>query len=159
MKKLTRRQLLISLIFPILTAVWGVYKFAVNLFLNYMFEYQFIGFSEIIYIAAVVIGGILSGVLTVTLGIETGRYFLPRLLILISVIFVNSVVVESLIDIPMFSFVLLIASLIFGAVYFKNKTTFSEWIIIFLSNPVLYYTCCYLENILYAVSDNSQSMF
>lgn len=91
MKKLTRRQLLISLIFPILTAVWGVYKFALNLFLNYMFEYQFIGFSEIIYIAAV-IGGILSGVLTVTLGTETGRYFLPRLLILISVIFVNSVV-------------------------------------------------------------------
>ncbi len=159
MKKLSRRQLLISLIFPIMTTIWGLFNLALNFFYNFVFDYRFFGLSEIVYISAVVIGGILCTVLTITLGIETGRYFLPRLLILISVIFVIAVVREFIDDVPMFEYILLIISLVFGAVYFKNKTTFSEWIIIFLSNPVLYYICCDIEIINKSVSDNSNSLF
>lgn len=136
MKKLTRRQLINSLVFPIMTTVWGLLSLAFTLFLY--------GFSELratdfVPVAAIIIGGILCGVLTATLGIETGQYFLPRICILLSTIFVISVADEFLGNDPIIEFFLLLVSNAINAIYFVKRTKSSEWIIIFLSNPVLYY--------------------
>ncbi len=134
MKKLTRRQIFNSLVFPIMTTIWGVY--------NYLAGHIFWGFAletdDFIYFAAVGIGGILCVVLTITLGIETGQYFLPRLLILLSTIFVSAMAVQFLGFDYLADVVITLVSLVFSALFFKRCTRFSEWIIIFFSNPVLY---------------------
>ena len=135
MRKLTRRQTFNSLVFQIMTTVWALFKYTIKvIFYGFAIEP-----SDFVYFAAIGIGGILCAVLTVTIGIETGQYFLPRLLILVSTIFVIAVAEEFIeLDFRMNLFLLLI-SLVFAALFFKSKTKFSEWVIIFLSNPVLYY--------------------
>lgn len=134
MRKLTRRQTFNSLVFPIMTTLWGLY--------NYIISHIFWGFAlEIIdfaYFAAIGIGGVLCGVLTITVGIETGQYFLPRLLILLSTIFITSMAGEFLGLDYRIDLIITLVSLVFSALFFKKCTRFSEWIIIFLSNPVLY---------------------
>lgn len=118
-----------------MTTVWAIYEYIVeNIFTGFAVEPK-----DFVYFAAVGIGGILCAVLTVTIGIETGQYFLPRLLILISTIFVIAMAEEFLEFDYRINLFLLLVSLVFGALYFKKCTKFSEWIIVFLSNPVLYY--------------------
>lgn len=135
MRKLTRRQTFNSLIFPMMTTVWALFKYTIKVI--------FYGFAieptDFVFFAAIGIGGVLCAVLTVTIGIETGQYFLPRLLILISTIFVIAVAEEFLEFDYRINLFLVLISLVFGALYFKKNTKFSEWIIVFLSNPVLYY--------------------
>lgn len=123
MKKLTKRQLLNSLVFPIITTVWACFKL---FFKTILWGFASYGIYEIVCIAAIVIGGILPSILTITLGIETGQYFLQRLFILLSTILIVSVSGEFIDNIPIMEFMLLIVSLVFGALYFKNKTKFSE---------------------------------
>ncbi len=134
MKKLTRRQIFNSLVFPIMTTVWALYE--------YLIESLFFGFAiepiDLVYFAAIGIGGILCAVLTITVGIETGQYFLPRLLILLSTIFVSAMASEFLGFDYRIDLIITLVSLVFSALFFKRCTRFSEWIIIFLSNPVLY---------------------
>ena len=135
MRKLTRRQTFNSLVFPIMTTVWALFKYTIKvIFYGFAIEP-----SDFVYFAAIGIGGVLCAVLTVTIGIETGQYFLPRLLILISTIFVIAVAEEFLEFDYRINLFLVLISLVFGALYFKKCTKFSEWIIVFLSNPVLYY--------------------
>ncbi|MGN0683122.1 MAG: hypothetical protein ACI4JY_05540 [Oscillospiraceae bacterium] len=135
MRKLTRRQTFNSLVFPMMTTVWALFKYTIKVI--------FYGFAieptDFVFFAAIGIGGVLCAVLTVTIGIETGQYFLPRLLILISTIFVIAVAEEFLEFDYRINLFLVLISLVFGALYFKKNTKFSEWIIVFLSNPVLYY--------------------
>lgn len=135
MRKLTRRQTFNSLVFPVMTSVWAIYNYLIgNIFLGFAIEP-----IDFVYFAAVVVGGILCAILTIAVGIETGQYFLPRLLILISTIFVIAMAEEFLEFDYRINLFLLLVSLVFGALYFKKCTKFSEWIIVFLSNPVLYY--------------------
>ncbi len=135
MRKLTRRQIFNSLVFPIMTTVWALYK--------YLIESFFFGFAiepiDFVYFAAIGIGGVLCAVLTITVGIETGQYFLPRLLILLSTVFVTAMAGEFLGFDYRIDLIITLVSLVFSALFFKRCTRFSEWIIIFLSNPVLYY--------------------
>lgn len=135
MRKLTRRQTFNSLVFPMMTTVWALFKYTIKVI--------FYGFAieptDFVFFAAIGIGGALCAILTVTIGIETGQYFLPRLLILISTIFVIALAEEFLEFDYRINLFLVLISLVFGALYFKKNTKFSEWIIVFLSNPVLYY--------------------
>ncbi len=134
MRKLTRRQIFNSLVFPIMTTVWALFKYLIGSF--------FWGFAiepiDFVYFAAIGIGGILCAVLTITVGIETGQYFLPRLLILLSTVFVTAMAGEFLELDYRINLIITLVSLVLSALYFKRCTRFSEWIIIFLSNPVLY---------------------
>ncbi len=134
MRKLTRRQIINSLVFPIMTTIWGVYHFLTS--------HIFWGFAldpvDFVYFAAIGIGGILCGILTIAVGIETGQYFLPRLLILLSTVFVSAMAVQFLGVDYLADVVITLVSLVFSALFFKRCTRFSEWIIIFFSNPVLY---------------------
>lgn len=135
MRKLTRRQTFNSLVFPVMTSVWAIYNYLIrNIFLGLAIEP-----IDFVYFAAVVVGGILCAILTIAVGIETGQYFLPRLLVLISTIFVIAMAEEFLEFDYRINLFLLLVSLVFGALYFKKCTKFSEWIIVFLSNPLLYY--------------------
>lgn len=135
MKKLTRRQIINSLVFPIMTTVWALYEYIIkNIFRGFAIEP-----IDFVYFAAIGIGGVLCAILTITVGIETGQYFLPRLLILLSTIFVISIAWEFLELDYRINLVITLASLVFSALFFKRRTKFSEWIIVFLSNPVLYY--------------------
>lgn len=135
MRKLTRRQTINSLVFPIMTTVWALFKYTIKvIFFGFAIEP-----SDFVFFAAIGIGGVLCAVLTITIGIETGQHFLPRLLILISTIFVIAVAEEFLEFDYRINLFLVLISLVFGALYFKKCTKFSEWIIVFLSNPVLYY--------------------
>jgi len=135
MRKLTRRQIFNSLVFPIMTTVWALYDYLIgNIFWGFAIEP-----IDFVYFVAIGIGGILCAILTITVGIETGQYFLPRLLILLSTIFVIAMAGEFLEVDYRIELVLVLASLVFSALFFKKRTKFSEWIIVFLSNPVLYY--------------------
>lgn len=137
MRRLTRKQLINSLIFPVGIIVWALFcygRWAVslrNFAPAFMFQWSF-------PIAAVVCG-IVPIIVTLACGAETGQYFLPRLLISVSTVGVIGIASEFVIITNQMIILLLITSAVVSALYFYKfrPTKFSEWIVIFFSNPVL----------------------
>lgn len=138
MRRLTRRQLLISLIFPVGITVWAVLGYAgVGFYAGFVPVYS-IQWS---YMIACVVCGIIPIILTITLGIDTGQYMTPRVLMSCCALAFTTFTGEFLSE-AMFSgavVLLLIAIYAASGVYFFKlcPTKFSEWIVIFLANPVL----------------------
>lgn len=137
--KLTSRMIFESSVFPIMTVVSSVFRYVI-----YSLYYGFAPQTPMQWtaLAGVVFGGILPFLLTLFAGINTGQYFLPRFLILISTIAVVAITSEFLDYENALSgnFVIILISLIITALYFYKirPTKLSEWIVIFLSNPYLY---------------------
>lgn len=137
MHRLSRRQLLISLIFPVGITVWAVGE--------YVFTMLVFGAAPSVpvqwgYLIAAVLCGVIPIILTVTLGIDTGQYILPRTVISGCALVFTSMAGEFLVDdTGGMNVFFLIAFNVFSALYFYKirPTKFSEWIVIFLSNPCL----------------------
>ncbi|MDE7230899.1 MAG: hypothetical protein K2N56_10505 [Oscillospiraceae bacterium] len=153
MRRLTKRQLINSLIFPVGIIVWALFcyiKWAVTLH-----SFQPVFMFQWSYPAATVVCGVLPVVLTLATGADTGQYFLPRLLISVSTIGVIGIASEFVDVSSQMMMLLLITSAVVSAVYFYQfrPTKFSEWIIIFFANPVLaaiiYYLMLYIPNNIY----------
>lgn len=140
MRKLTRRQLWVSLLFPIGILVWAVWGYASR---SFFFFGTFVPAYPMqwSYIIAAAVCGAVPIILTLAIGIDTGQYTLPRVLISIATLGLISVIMEFLPNELPYDVVILliITSLVVSAVYFFKfcPTKFSEWIVIFLSNPVL----------------------
>lgn len=148
MRRLTKRQLINSLIFPVGIIIWALFyyiKWAVALR-----SFQPVFMFQLSYPIAAVLCGVLPVVLTLAIGADTGQYFLPRLLISVSTIGVISIASEFVDVSNQMIMLLLITSAVVSAVYFYRfrPTKFSEWIIIFFANPVLaaiiYYLMLYI---------------
>lgn len=150
MRRLTRKQLINSLIFPVGIIVWAMFcygRWAVslrNFAPVFMFQWSF-------PIAAVVCG-VVPIIVTLACGAETGQYFLPRLLISVSTVGVIGIASEFVAVTYQMVILLLITSAVISALYFYKfrPTKFAEWIVIFFSNPVLaaiiYYLMVYIPN-------------
>ena len=148
MRKLTRKQLINSLIFPVGIIVWALFCFfrwAIllgSLQPVFMFQWSFL----------IVVGvcGVIPIILTLATGAETGQYFLPRFLISLSTLGIIGIASEFVYLSDQLMILLLITSLVVSALFFyrSRPTKFSEWIVIFFSNPVLaafiYYLFLYI---------------
>ncbi|MCH5206624.1 MAG: hypothetical protein J1F09_06690 [Oscillospiraceae bacterium] len=145
-RKLSRRMIVWSLMFPIGTTVWAVFNI-ISEFMVLVFGVHGIFPHDFGYILAVLVGGVLSTVLTLAVGIDTSEYFMPRLLIFVSAIGIVGIagnfVGEQMVGGP--TVIMYIASIVFSSLFFYKviKTRISEWIIIFISNPILYYLIYY----------------
>lgn len=137
MKKLTRRQLVCSLLFPIGIIIWAIVWYFRWAWLIDSVKPVFI-FQWGMPIIAVVCG-VLPIILTLSTGADTGQYILPRVLISVSTIGVIGIASEFVNVSGQMRIFLLIVSAVISALYFYKfrPTKFSEWIVIFFSNPVL----------------------
>lgn len=129
--------MLISLIFPVGIIVWAAGE--------YFFTMLMFGAAPTVpiqwgYVTAAVLCGVLPAILTITLGVDTGQYIIPRIVINMLALAFSSMAFEFLSEnsetVGVFS---MIVFTVFSALYFYRirPTKFSEWIIIFLSNPCL----------------------
>lgn len=137
MRKLTKRQLINSLIFPVGIIVWALFyyiRWAVALH-----SFQPILLLQWSYPTAAVVCGVIPIIITLAAGADTGQYFLPRLLISVSTLGAIGIASEFIMISNQVTVLLLITSAVVSAVYFYQfcPTKFSEWTVIFLSNPVL----------------------
>ena len=99
-----------------------------------------------VFVAAIVLGGILPIILTFAMKIETREYCLPRVIIYVCTIAAISIPQE-FVAIPQGGFVVMTAaSSALTLLYFYkfHKTRFSEWCVIFLSTPQIYMMAYYL---------------
>lgn len=132
MRKLTRRQLIFSMIFPIAIFVWQA--------IRYVLISLAVGFAPTIsfqwgYMIAVVVCGVVPIVLTLTLGINSGQYNLPRVLIACFALAFTAIANEMLDSVD--SVLLYITFVAITAVYFFKfcPTKLSEWFVIMLASP------------------------
>ncbi len=137
MRRLTRKQLINSLIFPVGIIVWAMFcygRWAVSL-RNFVPVFML----QLSFPIAAVVCGVVPIIVTLACGAETGQYFLPRLLISVSTVGVIGIASEFVFMTNQMIILLLITSAVISALYFYKfrPTKFSEWIVIFFSNPVL----------------------
>lgn len=103
-------------------------------------------FSSWVFVAAIVLGGIIPIILTFALKIETHEYFLPRLIIFICTIAVMSIS-EEFVGVSRSSrvIIMMIAS-VMTLIYFHKfrSTRFSEWCVICISTPTIYMMVYYI---------------
>lgn len=144
--KLTRRKIIGSLAIPVVLFLYSLYKY-----LSVYLWHNGVGAGAVYrwsYVAAAIVGGVLPIILTLALGIDTSKYIVPRLLITFGTMGFISVT-EEFVDMTVMSYggklLLLIISVSFSAVYFyKGRyVKFSEWLVMFISNPVFYYLIYY----------------
>lgn len=133
-----------SLAFPIVIIVYSAYKF-LRFSLNGMGPGSGLLFVWV-YIAAIVLGGVLPIILTYSLKIETRDYFLPRLIIFLCTIAAVSVTEEFVVLPKGGRIVIMAISSAATLLYFYKirPTRFSEWCVIFLSTPTVYMMIYYL---------------
>lgn len=137
MRRLTRRQLLISLIFPVGITVWAAVK--------YGFTALSFGAAPAVpiqfgYLIIAVICGVVPVILTFSLGIDSGQYMFPRVIICGCAMVFDNLVYEYIPDAAGdANFFFLVVFNVFTALFFYkfHPTKFSEWVVIFLANPCL----------------------
>lgn len=137
MRKLSRRDLILSLLFPAGIIAWALFyyiRWAVALH-----SFQPIILFQWSYPAAAVLCGVIPIIITLASGANTGQYILPRVLISVSTLGAIGIASEFIVITNQVTVLLLITSAVVSALYFYKfrQTRFSEWIVIFLSNPVL----------------------
>ncbi len=155
MRKLTSRQLVLSLLFPLGIIFWEFFTYLGGT----CAADGFVPVNSVQWSAIVsfLLCGILPIILTLTLGIDTGQYMLPRIIFSCFTLAAVAITSEMLgFAVPYGGVVmLLIVSTAASALYFYKfcPTKFSEWIVIFLSNPVLVALIYFLP--LYAPKENT----
>lgn len=144
--KLTKYELLGSLVFPVGIMVWAAYKYISGSFvlgdLAVHFPHRW---SFIIAFAAC---GLLPLLLTLIMRIDTSEQLLPRLMISLCTLAAVSIAREFL-DFGVMMIaegILLLISLVFSGLFFHiaRPVKLSEWIVIFLGNPCLVHFLCYI---------------
>lgn len=137
MRKLSRRQLIISLIFPVGITLWAIGQFIPTIIVYGIVPVYAVQWG---YPICLIFCGVLPIILTIALGIDTGQYIVPRIIISVCALAFSSMALEFLAENSETAGVFfMIVFTVFSALYFYRirPTKFSEWIIIFLSNPCL----------------------
>lgn len=144
--KLTKYELLGSLVFPVGIMVWAAYKYISGSFVLGDIAIHFPHrWSFIIAFAAC---GLLPLLLTLIMRIDTSEQLLPRLMISLCTLAAVSIAREFL-DFGVMKIaegILLLISLVFSGLFFHiaRPVKLSEWIVIFLGNPCLVHFLCYI---------------
>lgn len=137
--KLTKYELLGSLVFPVGIIIWSAWKYwdTTRIFGSRSPQY----YQQWGYIIAAVVCGVLPIILTLALQIDTSEQFLPRLLISVSTIAVISLAQQYIDYKVMFIAkpVMQLISLVFSGLFFykARPVKLSAWLMIFLANPTL----------------------
>ncbi len=135
----TNKQLKLSLVFPLLTMGWGVI-YSVN---DLLWGAYFLkpGIFRISYFIAIIMGGILPIILTLTLRIHTEQYIKNRLIVFAFICVAEGFIGK--IGIPLITFIFLmffdIGAIIYQIVRVQDDDTIiSERVILILSDPIVY---------------------
>ena len=153
MVKFSGKGLAASLCCPCLSFLWGMIRLIYDL--SWGADFGGKGIFRISYICAVLIGGLLSAILTLTLDIHTEYYLGIRILVIIGVFIFHSIVSRFVLGNSM---VLLTMYMLVSAagfiVQFKRvrdiNTDAGESVILIISDPILYWTVYWL--LLYLVN-------
>ena len=147
MKTLSPKELFGSLIFPVLALlpclililVLFPLTLAVLLSGERVFE---VLFFWAVNTAGIVCGGVLPIILTVKKQMDTSKYLVSRfgILFITAILTVGSSFIAEYFDASFLPVIVLIASIIVSVVYHIRKAAnHAEWIIICLSDPILYF--------------------
>lgn len=141
MYKFDKKKLIGSLCCPILTFLWG----SIRLLSDLSWGADFTGKSSfrLTSFIAIIFGGILPVILTLTREIHTERYLKKRLIVIVLVYLVN--MINNNITVPVFAFVgYMIVGV--GAMMFQilkvqdEDTSGGERAVLILSDPIVYWT-------------------
>lgn len=151
MNSFSKKQLFMSLACPFLCFLWGSVRIISALTGGVRLEEIFVSkyFPAGICFAALLIGGILSAVLTVTLKIHTEEYLIKRLAVIGAVIIVQQVLLFVGMDGRVFALVSLVeaAAVIYQVLKVQNEgTTGGERAVMMMSDPVLYWMIFWFLN-------------
>lgn len=143
MRNFSKKGLAGSLCCPIISFLWGAVR-ALDALVHGL-EFTDKGLFRMSFLAAVLVGGILSVILTLAFDIHT-EYYLDKRLILIAAVFVFRVIIgRFMVGSNLFYTVLyLLVGVVAYAVLFTKirdvNTDFGEMTVLILSDPILYWT-------------------
>ncbi len=143
MKRFSGNGLVASLCCPALSLLWGLMRFIYDL--SWGADFGGRGIFRISYFFAILIGGFLSAILTLTFDIHTEYYLNKRLLIIIAVYVFHGIVgrfsFES--NIVMLVLYMMVSVVAFVVQFCKVRdvnTDVGEGAILIISDPILYWT-------------------
>lgn len=147
MKRLSPKELFGSLIFPALvllpclTLLLLLFPLTLALLLSGERVFEVLFFWAV-NIAGIVCGGILPIILTTKKQTDTSKYLVNRfgILLITAILTAGSSFIAEYFNASFLPVIVLIASIIVSAVYHIRKAaSHAEWIIICLSDPILYF--------------------
>lgn len=152
MNSFSKSQLLMSLVCPFLCLLWGFARIIIYLVDGERLIDFFVShyFPNAICFAAVLVGGILSSVLTLTRKIHTEDYLLNRLKVIGVVIIVHQVLMLFTIDASIVHVLLSLAgsaAVIYQILKVQSEDTLrGERAVMIMSDPVLYWMLFWFLN-------------
>lgn len=145
MKYENRWEMLRSLFFPVITLLWGASYLVMDCIstglsgLRILFLFPYI---------ASILGGILSILFTLFLGINTSRYFFKRLMVLGVNFVIYKVMMMTIVGVDFMAAVFIaagVASVIYQILKIQDEdTTSKERAVLFLSDPIIYWIVFWL---------------
>ncbi len=147
MSDFTKKQLAGSLCCPVLCFLWGLIRSLYDL--SWGAEFTGKGIFRMSYLAAVLIGGIISAVLTLGFKIHTEYYLDKRLIVIAAVVVFHGIVSRFMFD----SYIILLimymvvsaAALVVEFVKIHDvNTDWGERTVLILSDPIIYWTAYWL---------------
>lgn len=152
----TKKELILSLFFPVILFLWGVLDFVLGIPWGWdLAEVGFRGWLDLlIALARLLVGGVLPIVLTLRFKIRTDSYFLMRLIVVVVVYFLNRLIEGY--AIPFFSgdmtvtvfllhMIVNVAAVLLQILMFKrlDNITKGELAVIALSDPCVWWAVHY----------------
>lgn len=147
MSDFTKKQLAGSLCCPVLCFLWGLIRSLYDL--SWGAEFTGKGIFRMSYLAAVLIGRIISAVLTLGLKIHTEYYLDKRLIVIAAVLVFHGIVSRFMFDsyiIPLIMYMVVSATALvveFVKIHDVN-TDWGERTVLILSDPIIYWTAYWL---------------
>ena len=143
MKNFSQNGLAGSLCCPVISFLWGSIR-ALDA-LAHGLDFTDKGLFRMSFLGAVLIGGILSAVLTLAFDIHTEYYLDKRLILIAAVFFFRVIIGRFMVGSNVFYTVLyLLVGVVAYAVLFAKirdmNTDFGEMTVLILSDPILYWT-------------------
>lgn len=147
MVKFSGKGLAASLFCPALSLLWGMIRLIYDL--SWGAEFTGKGVFRVSYFGALLIGGVLSAILTLTLDIHTEQYLARRSIVIIGVFVFHNIVSMFMLENGM---VLLAMYMTVSAVGFivqfkwvrDMNSGLGESVILIISDPVVYWTLYWL---------------
>lgn len=137
------KQLILSMVFPLIILLLCIFL----LVMMFLFEdpysgLQGLGCFKYACFVSMLCGGVTPIAITIIKKVDTSRFFLSRVcgLLCISFLFVVAVFLSSFVMVWVLPWIVLGISLLFSTLYYIRKVNRRvEMIVIFLSNPLLYF--------------------
>lgn len=149
----TKKELIMSLFFPVIVFLWGTYEFVFGIpWGRDLAEVGFWGWLfPLIGLAKLLVGGVLPVVLTLRLKIRTDSYLLIRLIVIVVVYalnrFIENYAFPGSTTVTFFALHMIVnaTALLLQILTFKKLDTSSgERAVLILSDPILWWAVYYL---------------